>query len=155
MGFAIELITKIVLLGPCVYMDSALNILDMGLVVLGLAKYVTPIPSFMSNLRVIKLLRLVRLSRLAKLVNKPSSDSYKDATVTLASLSVLVVDMSDAMMNVMIVSLLFIFMFALVGMKFFVLGPMCTEGLLSVGCGLVRDYGLCLEGYSSVLLLSY
>ena len=98
-----ELLAKIALLGPVLYLDSAFNMLDMFLVCLGLAKYVTEVPGFITNLRVIKLMRLLRLYRVAKLVDvNKDPKGFKDATITVGGLAGLVVDMSEAMMNTVI-----------------------------------------------------
>ena len=135
--FAVELVAKLLLLGPVVYCDSVFNILDMFLVVLGLAKYFADVPSFVTNLRVIKLLRLLRLYRVAKLVDlNKDTKSFKDATISIGNLAGLVVDMSGAMLNTMIVSLLLLYILALVGMKFFVNGDECYSKGLTIGCGL-------------------
>jgi len=135
--FAFELLAKLFLLGPCLYLDSAFNVLDMFLVCLGLAKYVTDVPGFITNLRVIKLLRLLRLYRVAKLVDTAKDPKgFKDATITVGGLAGLVVDMSEALLNTMLVSFLLLYIFALVGMKFFVHGQSCYSGGLTIGCGL-------------------
>jgi len=65
--FGVELLTKILLLGPFVYFDSIFNILDFVLVILGIVQYFENVPKFVTNLRVIKLLLLARLQMILKL----------------------------------------------------------------------------------------
>ena len=91
--FTAELVVKLFLLGPVVYLDSAFNILDAGLVVLGILKYLSDVPSFVTNLRIIKLLRLLRLYRVMKLVQKEDTKkNFDDYTIGIGELSGLVVE---------------------------------------------------------------
>ena len=117
--FAFEILVKITLLGPIVYLDSAFNLFDVFLVLMGLLQYGADVPRFLTNLRIIRLLRLARLYKLVKLVNA-SASSLRDPTITFKRLMNMAFDLIAPMCNALLMTLIFLYVFSLIGMQFLI-----------------------------------
>ena len=131
--FALEIVVKVVLVGPVVYLDSLFNLFDLFLVLMGLLQYGATIPKFITNLRIIRLLRLARLYKLLKIIQATSKVKKTDPEITFGRLMGMVIDLIPPTLNALMVTLIFLYIFSLIGEQFLIYRFPFNEHLVATG----------------------
>lgn len=118
--YGFDVLVKLLVLGPVRYFCSPLNDLDFILTLLGLLGVggIT-LPSFLNNFRILRLLRLLRLYRLLALVDTEKALKVRDPSINIDKLAFMLGDVSLPLLNVTVLMLLLLYIYAIFGMNMF------------------------------------
>lgn len=121
--FIFEVVIKIILLGPCLYLDNPFNLLDFSLVILSIPTYVSSSFQVTGTLRVLRLARLAKLGQINRLYNQLNPKSGKVSAIktpiNLVRLSGMIFDLASPMLNNIFLVFILMYIYALIGMQFF------------------------------------
>lgn len=120
--FMAEVMAKILLLGPCLYLDSPFNLLDFTLVVLSIPTFFDSSFQVLGALRILRLARLARTGQITRLYNQLNTAGQQKAPKTpidLGRLSAMIFDLLTPMINNTILIVVLMYIYALIGMQFF------------------------------------
>jgi Ion transport protein len=120
--FMLEVVVKICILGPCLYLDSPFNLVDFTLVILSIPTFFDPSFQVLGVLRIFRLARLARSGQITRLYNQLNTAGAQKALktpITLGRLSAMIFDLFTPMLNNVLMVVVLIYIYALVGMQFF------------------------------------
>jgi Ion transport protein len=120
--FMLEVVVKIILLGPCLYLDSPFNLLDFTLVILSIPTFFDSSFQVLGALRILRLARLARSGQINRLYNQLNSEGTQKAPkipIDLGRLSAMIFDMLSPMSNNIVLILVLMYIYSLIGMQFF------------------------------------
>jgi len=123
--FFLEIVIKFTVSGPIMYFADGWNILDLFLSLMSIPFFINDSSSFSQNFRAVRLLRLARLSRLAQVykvvrsVDVEASMLSRNPSMSIARFVGMILDISLPITNVFMLTMIFFFIFTILGMQFF------------------------------------
>ena len=121
--FLFEVVIKIILLGPCLYLDNPFNLLDFSLVILSIPTYASSSFQVTGTLRILRLARLAKLGQMDRLENQLNPTAGKISKIRtridLGRLSGMIFDLTSPMINNIMLLFILMYIYAIVGMQFF------------------------------------
>ena len=121
--FLFEVVIKIILLGPCLYLDNPFNLLDFSLVILSIPTYADSSYQVTGTLRILRLARLAKLGQINRLQNQLNPTDGKiskiKTRIDIGRLSGMIFDLTSPMINNIMLVFILMYIYAIVGMQFF------------------------------------
>jgi WD40 repeat protein len=118
--YGLDVVLKLLVLGPIRFICSPMNDLDLALTLIGLLGVGGfNLPRYLNNFRILRLLRLLRYYRLRSFGSSEYSKKNRDPSITFEKLAFMLSDILLPLLNVSVILLLFMYMWSILGMNLF------------------------------------